>query len=793
MRLSSQVAALCLAAIAAPVCARSFTVEDLLAAEEFGQMAFTPDGRRLVFERLVPFKEAGPFEYDAYPPLRRGQIYVAEVASDAPARLLLKVGAAEGHTAGPISPSGKSMVVLRLKGRNWEAGVVTLASGEVRWLGVIPELAQLGRTMAWASDTQLVIAARQDTPLRLRSGWQAREALQALWAAAARGEAALSEVSSKGAFAGDTTPHGTLLLVDAASGKIHTLARGDFYDLEISPDGKLVAAMASLEAIKPDSAPRVVATPNRRRNLIVVDLSNGVSTTPCSDCDLSPHLIAWSADAREVLVHGRHRGQTWPQARLLRLTSTSALPVETGGLELELGQTTEGHVIAPAGWLAGAPIALMAPPGARADWYQLTPDGPINLTAAMPAPPSPRLLANDGRALFAASAGQVWCVTPSGAAAVANDAAPLGVQGLSLSSRERQNLAPSVGWFRTQANGRSVLISTRGDVAPLPGDLRARQIIAAKGASASVLAQASGDLDLQLSSSKQRIVMNLNRDFRDIDFASVREIKSEGPDGELLTHYLLLPPKPRSALPPLIVVPYPGLEAYPPPRPYGGGPGRFPANAELMAAAGYAVLVPALPRPKGAEPGEGLADQILEAVDLAGAQAGGFDGSHPILWGQSFGGYSVLMAATQSDRFAAIIASAAPTNLSSVRGAFDPHGEARPQDALSAYLLGWSEDGQAGLRASPWEAPDLYVRNSPVFLSGQITTPVLLIHGDIDFVRLSQAQEMFMALARQAKDVTLITAHGEGHVISSPGNVREIYARAFRWLAHRSASRQAEP
>ena len=273
----------------------------------------------------------------------------------------------------------------------------------------------------------------------------------------------------------------------------------------------------------------------------------------------------------------------------------------------------------------------------------------------------------------------------------------------------------------------------------------------------------------------------------------MRYIKGRGPNGERLTHYLLLPPKPRSSPPPLIVVPYPGLEAYPPPRPYGGGSGRFPANAELMAAAGYAVLVPALPRRKGAEPGEGIAEQILSAVHLASAQAGGFDGARPILWGQSLGGYSALMAATQSDRFAAIIASAAPSDLASVRGAFDPHGEARPRDGLSAYLLGWSEDGQAGLRAGPWEAPDLYVRNSPVFQAGRINTPVLLIHGDVDFVRLSQAQEMFMALARQAKDVTLITVFGEGHVVSTPGNVREVYGRAFRWLARQVPSRQAEP
>lgn len=793
MRLSSLVAALCLAANAMPVCARPFTVEDLLAAEEFGQMAFTPDGRRLVFERQVPFKEAGPFEYDAYPPLRRSRIYVADVGSSAPPRLLLTPGPGEGHTAGPISPSGRYMAVLRLKGRDWEAGVVTLASGEVRWLGVIPELAQLGQTVAWRSDHELVIAARSSIPLRLRAGWQAHETLQAQWAAAARGELALTEVSSLGAYAGQTAPTGALVLIDAPSGRTRTLIKGDFYDLQVSPDGREVAAMANLEAVTPDPAPRVVATPNRRRNLFLVNLDKGTVSTPCADCDLSPHLMAWSPNALEVLVHGRRQGQAWSQARLMRLTPNSAGPVASGDLELALGRTSEGHVIPRASWLGGAPIALMARGGGRADWYQLNADGPLNLTAAMPGPPGARLLANDGQAIFAASAGAVWRVTPSGAALLASSAAPLGVQGLSLSSRERQNVAPSIGWFRARHGERPALASTGGQVAPLTSDGRAIQTIAQASASASIVANAGGGLDLLLTASERRTLMSLNRDFSAIDFASVREIRGKAPSGDPLTHYLLLPPKPRSTLPPLIVVPYPGLDAYPPPRPYGGGTGRFPTNAELMAAAGYAVLVPALPRPKKIEPGEGLADQILEAVDLAAAQAGGFDPAHPILWGQSFGGYTVLMAATQSDRFAAVIASAAPSNLSSVRGVFDPHGEARPQDGLSAFPLGWSEDGQAGLGASPWEAPDLYVRNSPVFQAGHIASPVLLIHGDIDFVRLSQAQEMFSALARQAKDVTLITAHGEGHIIATPGNLREIYSRAFRWLAKRTGARQAEP
>lgn len=372
MRSLVQVAALVLAAASAPACARPYSVNDLLAAETFGQIGFTQDGSALIFERQVGFDEGGPFEYDAYPPLRRSRIYVADPRSSAPPRQLLSVDPGEGHTAGPLSPSGRAMVVLRLKGRDWEAGVVQLSSREVRWLGLIPELAQLGRTIAWRGDEQLVIAVRNDIPLRLRAGWQARETLQAFWSATAQGKGAISQVSGASAYAGDTHPNGRLVLVDVATGGVRTLAKGDFYDVEVSPDGTALAAMENLEPLPMDMLPRQVAAPNRRRNLLLVDLTSGARSSPCADCDLAPHLMAWSPNAQEVLVYGRRFGQGWSHADLLRLSSRGARSVATGGLKLSLGYTTEGHLIPRAGWLQGEPIALLqATNEGRADWYRL--------------------------------------------------------------------------------------------------------------------------------------------------------------------------------------------------------------------------------------------------------------------------------------------------------------------------------------------------------------------------------------------------------------------------------------
>jgi dipeptidyl aminopeptidase/acylaminoacyl peptidase len=35
---------------------------------------------------------------------------------------------------------------------------------------------------------------------------------------------------------------------------------------------------------------------------------------------------------------------------------------------------------------------------------------------------------------------------------------------------------------------------------------------------------------------------------------------------------------------------------------------------------------------------------------------------------------------------------------------------------------------------------------------------------------------------RQDKDAVMLTYWGEGHTLGSPGNLRDLYRRAFAWL-----------
>ncbi|HWU14535.1 MAG TPA: alpha/beta fold hydrolase [Caulobacter sp.] len=257
----------------------------------------------------------------------------------------------------------------------------------------------------------------------------------------------------------------------------------------------------------------------------------------------------------------------------------------------------------------------------------------------------------------------------------------------------------------------------------------------------------------------------------------------------MLKHWLLLPPTWRPGQhPPLVVVPYPGSAPQRVPFRLGTTSLTLTPNAALLAAQGYAVLNPALPRDRArGEPGEGLADQILAAVDAVVAE-GYADPDRLALWGHSFGGYAALMTATQTGRFKAIIAQSGPSNYAARWGTIQNYLWTAPEEgAPNATYMGYSETGQAALLGPPWREAARYQRNSPLFQADKITTPLMLIYADQEQVPLSEGQAMFNALYRQDKDATLVSLFGEGHLPTSPANIRAIYATVLPWLADRLA------
>ena len=264
--------------------------------------------------------------------------------------------------------------------------------------------------------------------------------------------------------------------------------------------------------------------------------------------------------------------------------------------------------------------------------------------------------------------------------------------------------------------------------------------------------------------------------------APARTVAIPAADGTISWLFL---PAARTARPwPLVVIPYPGnvFGARPPAGQAAGQP-LDSISAQVLVGHGYAVLLPSLPRPH--RPGEsatGLAAQLLGIVDSVVTRPD-IDSGRLALWGHSFGGYAAAVIATQTTRFQAVVASGGLYDLISAYGGFLPAARLHPEDGLSINTMtGWAENGQPYLGGPPWQWPARYVAASPVFSADRIRTPLLLLHGDQDIAGLSQAEELFSALYRQNKDAVLVSYWGEGHVVSSPANLRDLYARVFAWL-----------
>lgn len=801
-------AALLLAVLLAPTppaAARPFTVEDLLAQEAFGAAAVDPLGRWLVVERRGAYRTAPRFDLDHFTPLSVSRLLVAPLDGTGPARPLLAPEPGAGHSLAAVSPTGARLAVHRLDGRRWTLGVVTPATGAVRWLDVTPDLSADGRTLQWRSDDELLVLDRPDgsLPVLMRLGRLSAERLPRLWAEAAAGRPAVTVLGS-GAFTGVRARPAPrrLLRIDVRTGRRTVLAAGEFLDLEAAEaarGGRHAALLEAGEDLPLDGAAplqgdRGLGTQAMR--LVLVDLDTGRRTTPCPACDLLPHRLDWSPDGASLLAFARPTGAPWSRGELVRIdarTGTVTRPAR-GLAPLAEGRPT----LVMAGWMGPDPVVLARPAvdaGARPDWFRLAPAGPVNLTRALPA--APRSLAALGPAgLVALVDGAAWRVDPTGRAVrlPLRDVRPVALPRPLTGDRLRAVL-PAAGFATIAAEGGRRLVRLAPDgvrTGPVP-PADAVLLAASPDAGAVFRRTAPGhvsghdSLELAPPDGPTRVLARLNPGFADIDPPRAVPVPHPGPNGRPLTSWLFLPPRPTGAPPPpLLVRPYAGetLRARPVDPPETRG---LNTDLRTLTGHGYAVLVPSLPMPQPrGEPAAGLADRILAVVDAAAegpATAGTFDRGRLALWGKSFGGYTALAAVSQTGRFRAAVVISAPVDLLSKWGTIPPMYRAWPEEGLwTAWSAGWVETAQGDMGVPPWTDLPRYARNSPLWSADRIRTPVLLMHGDQDNIPVTQAEAMFSALHRQDRDALLVTYWGERHHIASPGNLRDLYARAFAFL-----------
>jgi dipeptidyl aminopeptidase/acylaminoacyl peptidase len=788
----------------APALARPFQLEDMLNREDFGAVLRDPSGRWAVIEHRGPYAAGIRFDVDTFTDVARTRLERLDLRDPRAPRPLFRSQSGEGYSAGAFSPDGQRIAVYRLTARTWELGVATLATGEVRWLGITPDLASDAQSLAWTSPTTLLVLARPtgDLPYLLSHTPNAARFAPPRWQATARGAGAVTVVGSGRLLADGAKPSvRRLLQIDVARGRRRVLAQGRFMDLEPSPTGRHVALLEE-DGPLPMAAGRPIQGAYgfaiHSHHLRVLEIATGRLTAPCGDEDVLLHPLAWSPTGGDLLVFARSPDRPWTSGQLRRIDvrQSRAEVVGMGGLAPALEFRPEA---VRAGWFAGDPLvwaAAAATPSAAPGWYRLAPTGPVALTAGLHAPSRDSLVATRTALLLDAD-GAAWAIAPDGARRrLAEGIRPVdfGQVSRAWTFDYRVPTGDRLLARRTDGPADTLVAITAGsvrNVAPLPAGAG---VTSAIGAWQGVLVRrqgpgGQGSLAWVRGDGALRTVETINPGLADLDAPQVLPVAHQGRDGAVLASWLLLPAKSAAERPPpLIVWAYPGYTyADGPPTSVDGRDPEYEKTPALLASAGFAVLIPSLPKRTGPEdPTVGLAAEILAIVDAAAAQrdlAGRFDPDRLGLWGASYGGYAALAVLTQTQRFKAAIAQSAPSDLFSMWGEFGPSARMDAANGLSLfYSGGWTEDFQGAMYAPPFQDPQRYLRNSPALQADRIETPLLLLHGDQDTIPIGQAEEMFAGLLRQNKDAELVTYWGEGHAIANPGNLRDLYARAAAWF-----------
>ncbi|MDA0329678.1 MAG: S9 family peptidase [Gemmatimonadetes bacterium] len=212
---------------------------------------------------------------------------------------------------------------------------------------------------------------------------------------------------------------------------------------------------------------------------------------------------------------------------------------------------------------------------------------------------------------------------------------------------------------------------------------------------------------------------------------------------------------------------------------HGGPHGRFSkgfnSGSQIWAARGYAVLQG---NPRGSS-GRTLEfsnanymdwggkdfEDLMAGVDLI-VERGIADPEMLAIMGGSYGGFMTFWGVTQTDRFKAAIGHAAISDWYSFYGQTD-----------IPFLL---EFGFGGL---PWETKETFERFSPIEFAENVTTPLLITHGEEDRrVPIAQGEQYFRTLKKMGNDVEFLRFPREGHGIQEPRHRIFLDQEQAKWF-----------
>ncbi|MCQ8879928.1 prolyl oligopeptidase family serine peptidase [Pseudoalteromonas shioyasakiensis] len=198
-------------------------------------------------------------------------------------------------------------------------------------------------------------------------------------------------------------------------------------------------------------------------------------------------------------------------------------------------------------------------------------------------------------------------------------------------------------------------------------------------------------------------------------------------------------------------------------------------NFPMFTSNGYAIFLPDI-RFEIGHPGKSSTQTMVNAtqklIDLGIA-----DPDKIGLQGHSWAGYQSAFMITQTDMFKAVVSGAPVSNMTSA------YSGIRLKSGLARQFQ--YETGQSRIGKTLFEAPELYIENSPVFFADKVNTPILIMFGDKDdAVPWHEGVQYYLALRRAGKDATFLQYEGEPHHLKKFPNQVDFSIRMMQYFDH---------
>jgi dipeptidyl aminopeptidase/acylaminoacyl peptidase len=795
--------------------AKFLQIQDLFRLEQIGRyfgggFSFSPDRKTLAYVLQRAKETTKNHKQDFLWGNDRADICLVDLATSESVNLTKGINEDVGYWSPAWSPDGKYLAMLSTKGGNvtlwvWHKtrGIQQLTTRGINFENV------RDRPYAWISDAEIIctILPENEQPWGMaierdasKKAWQGSQA-------ANRGEEVTVSVLQSGvAVDVSNRDRKTSIVVNIVEHTSKTLVEANTQEYVLSRDRNWLACLETVNIRQPQAHLPLSFETGERYAVTLIALQDCEQKRLEVSKDVLANCLCWSPNSEKLAFIGYESErncapkiyiyncqndtvQTWGSKKL------NAAPLIRDSPYLVW--TVDGKLLV----YATQTEQPQPSPQDRYDWWLTSSDAEeICLTAEMETPPRDLLAATGSKSFVGLAEGNIWRISPEN-------------NSLENITTELEASITAIVYPGDTRRGDTQVVSTRQEFTKIiisaieeqtefyQIDLLASswKLLEKPAATAKVAAYEpqtdtiiftandnTGTRIWSSNNSQNNCILETNTFLREIEPGILRQIEYTSLDGETLNAQLILPPDydPERTYPAIVEV-YPGWAIGPTPHPSYELNNLSPFNFQLVAARGYVFLQPSIPlKPEGEtdDPMLKLLNGVLPAVEKAIALKI-VDPKRLFLMGQSFGGYAVYGLITQTHRFKAAVSLAGLSNLISLYGTFDPRFRYRAnahEDFFAGSLL---ESAQGAMGNPHWQDLGRYLRNSPIFAVDRVQTPLMIIQGDLDYVPIQQGEEFFASLYRQGKRAEFVRYWGEGHVIASPANIKDMWERIFAWFA----------